>query len=92
MKRANILCVRESELFNKGRFEGFQKTADAPFIQDVFSDLFVWFGPREHLEKDESFKQIIPYVLIRAGDKVGLYTRASAGEEERLHNMRSIGF
>lgn len=51
-----------------------------------------WFGPRPVLEHDETFRQIIPYVVLRCGDMFLTYTRGGAGGESRLHDRISMGF
>lgn len=51
-----------------------------------------WFGPRPVLEHDETFRQIIPYVVLRCGEKFLTYTRGGAGGEARLHDRLSMGF
>ena len=50
-----------------------------------------WFGPRRVLEEREEYRQIIPYIVLRAGDHVVRYTRTPAGGEARLHGRMSIG-
>lgn len=52
----------------------------------------VWFGPRPVLEKDESFRQIIPYVVLRCGGNYLTYVRGDTGGESRLHAKISMGF
>jgi predicted NUDIX family phosphoesterase len=52
----------------------------------------MWFGPRDYLETDSSFKQIIPYVIVRQWDIIWVYTRAQSWGESRLFNRLSIGF
>jgi predicted NUDIX family phosphoesterase len=49
------------------------------------------FRPRGKVEDDPSLKQIIPYLLLRDGERVFLMKRTSAGGDERLHERYSIG-
>jgi predicted NUDIX family phosphoesterase len=49
------------------------------------------FMDRNAAEKDEHFRQVIPYVCMTFGDKIMNYTRGGQGTESRLHNFRSIG-
>ncbi|WP_150131844.1 NUDIX domain-containing protein [Sphingomonas carotinifaciens] len=51
----------------------------------------VWFGPRRVLEEREDYRQIIPYIVLRIGDRIVRYTRTPAGGETRLHGRMSIG-
>jgi predicted NUDIX family phosphoesterase len=47
---------------------------------------------REFAEHCEDFRQLIPYVVIKNGDKILSYKRSSKSGESRLHDMYSIGF
>lgn len=60
-------------------------------IAGIFSQSF--FTPRAPAETNPDLKQIIPYVVVtnRQGDVLS-YTRGKAGQEDRLHALRSIGF
>ena len=49
------------------------------------------FRPREQVEEDPSFKQIIPYLIVRHTDRLFLFQRSAAGNEARLRGLFSIG-
>ena len=49
------------------------------------------FRPRSEAEKDSSWKQLIPYLLLRDGERIFLMRRTKAGGDERLHDRYSIG-
>ena len=49
------------------------------------------FRPREQVESDPSWKQAIPYLLLRDRDRVFLMKRSKAGADQRLHDRYSIG-
>jgi len=49
------------------------------------------FRPRAEAEQDPSWKQVIPYVLLRESDQIFLMRRTRAGGDERLHDRYSIG-
>lgn len=49
------------------------------------------FKPRNILENDSSYKQIIPYAIICCGDEVYLFKRTKKQTEVRLHNLYSLG-
>ena len=51
----------------------------------------VRYAPRPGLEEDETNKQLIPYVVVRCGDRFLTLRRRSAQSEERLHDQLSIG-
>jgi predicted NUDIX family phosphoesterase len=49
------------------------------------------FRPRDEMEADPSFKQVIPYLVLRDGDRFFLMRRTRAGGDPRLHDRYSIG-
>jgi predicted NUDIX family phosphoesterase len=49
-----------------------------------------YFIPRGKAETDPSFKQVIPYLVLKIGDMLFTYQRK--GSEERLYDNYSIGF
>ena len=49
------------------------------------------FEPRAAMEADPSFKQIIPYLVLRDGERYFLMRRTRAGGDVRLHDAWSIG-
>lgn len=49
------------------------------------------FEPRPRMELDPSFKQVIPYLVLRDGPRYFLMRRTRAGGDERLHDRWSIG-
>ena len=46
---------------------------------------------RERMERDPTFKQVIPYVVLRDEERYFLMQRTSAGGDARLHGRYSIG-
>ena len=49
------------------------------------------YEPRTAMEVDASFKQIIPYLVLRDGERFFLMRRTRAGVDARLHDRYSIG-
>jgi predicted NUDIX family phosphoesterase len=49
------------------------------------------FMPRGDAEDDPGFKQVIPYLVLRDGDRWFLMRRTRAGGDARLHDHWSIG-
>ena len=49
------------------------------------------YVPRPRAETDRSLKQIIPYLVLRDGDRIFLMKRTSAGGDARLHDLYSVG-
>ncbi len=50
-----------------------------------------WFGPRNLVEADERYLQLVSYVLIAHSDRFLCYQRGHASCEERLREKLSIG-
>jgi predicted NUDIX family phosphoesterase len=49
------------------------------------------YRPRAEAELDPSWKQLIPYVVLRDGPRVWLMRRSTAGGDPRLHERFTIG-
>jgi predicted NUDIX family phosphoesterase len=49
------------------------------------------YVPRPEAERDPSLKQIIPYLVLRDGDRIFLMKRTRAGGDARLHDHYTIG-
>ena len=85
-----VLVVPAAELDRLGRFQGFSPDADR-YLSALLVPELARFRPRSEVEDDPSLKQIIPYVVFRAGDLVFCYTRGKSQGEARLHRRRSLG-
>jgi predicted NUDIX family phosphoesterase len=49
------------------------------------------YAPRDAMEQDPAYKQIIPYLVLRDGERYFLMRRTRAGADRRLHDRWSIG-
>jgi predicted NUDIX family phosphoesterase len=49
------------------------------------------YEPRSAMEVDPTFKQVIPYLVLRDGERYFLMRRTKAGVDARLHDRYSIG-
>jgi predicted NUDIX family phosphoesterase len=49
------------------------------------------FLPRAAVEPDRSWKQVIPYLVLRDGERYFLMRRTRAGGDARLHDRWTIG-
>jgi predicted NUDIX family phosphoesterase len=49
------------------------------------------FRPRGEMERDRSWKQVIPYLVLRDGPRYFLMQRTKAGGDARLHDLWTIG-
>ncbi len=86
-----ILAVTASKINCHFSETGFYPCHSLSGIEKL-SSAGLWMGPRDMLEEDPRFRQLIPYVLIRVGDRFVRYTRTSDSGETRLHQLKSIGF
>lgn len=80
-----------------GAFQGFRSQAELPSdcgslrsLASLLTEVGE-FRPRPEAEEDPSFKQVIPYVVVRFDRRYLLVERLSAGGEARLHHQESIG-
>lgn len=65
-------------------------TENVPELLEVIRNEHEYM-PRAEAEERPDFKQIIPYVILRRGDKVFVTRRLNKGGEARLHGKISIG-
>ena len=49
------------------------------------------FRPRGEMERDRSWKQVIPYLVLRDGPRYFLMQRTKGGGDIRLHDLWTIG-
>jgi predicted NUDIX family phosphoesterase len=61
----------------------------APYLDSVREN--GEFRVRAEAETDPTWKQVIPYLLLRDGDRIFLMRRTKAGGDARLHDLYSIG-
>ena len=85
-----VLCIPRSQLDAAGCFHGFLPAAPA-FARVLLDPVRFTFRPRSEVETDPSYKQLIPYVVLRCGGRVFHYRRGGGGTETRLHAKRSVG-
>lgn len=60
-----------------------------PYLEAIRTD--GTFRMRAEVEDDPSWKQIIPYLVLRDGERIFLLRRTRAGGDARLHELYSIG-
>ncbi len=85
-----VLVVPTSVFHAAGVFQGFSPRADH-YLPRLLDPAHLSFRSRAEVETDPSFKQIIPYVVLRWRDQVFHYTRGKRATETRLHALRSVG-
>ncbi|MGH7169098.1 MAG: phosphoesterase [Gemmataceae bacterium] len=85
-----VLVLPTARFHSLGVFQGFcPRVAD--HLPALLDPAHLRYLPRGLAETDPSFKQLIPYVVLRWRDQVFAYTRGHAGGEARLRALRSLG-
>jgi len=90
------VLVVSTALFHKlGYFQGFRREVER-YRQTLLAPANVSFRPRSDVEKDPSFKQLIPYMIFSHTDENGTvrlfqYVRGKGAGESRLRAKRSVG-
>ncbi len=85
-----VLVIPESRFKAAGAFTGF-RTYAADYLATLLEPAFLSYRPRGEVETDPSFKQLIPYIVLRCRGQVFHYTRGGSGTEKRLQALRSVG-
>ncbi|MSR60400.1 MAG: phosphoesterase [Planctomycetaceae bacterium] len=89
-KVEHVLVVPTLLFHELGHFQGFC-TDVGPYLKTLLDPAYISFRPRDKMEADPSFKQLIPYCIFRCDGKLFHYERGKTQGEGRLHNKRSIG-
>ncbi|MCA9149332.1 MAG: phosphoesterase [Planctomycetales bacterium] len=90
-----VLVVPAAEFHALGHFQGVSTRVDH-YLNRLLTPELVSYRPRDVMELDPNFKQLIPYVIFQYDDEAGQrwlfnYTRGSGQGESRLHSKISIG-
>lgn len=85
-----VLGIPTERLRQAGLFQGF-KPFDPKFFAFLFDPAHLEYRLRGPAEQDPEFKQLIPYIVLKHGDRVFNYRRGASGAEVRLRALRSIG-
>jgi len=94
--QTECVLVVPTELFHRlGHFQGFSSDVDR-YLGELLNPRHTSYRPRQEVEQDPSFKQLIPYVIFRYQDSRGRvfvfqYTRGKGQGEGRLHSKKSVG-
>lgn len=86
----HVLVVPTSLFHQLGHFQGFSADIDK-YMSQLLDPTNTSYRPRNEVEEDPSFKQLIPYCIFRHAGQVFYYKRGKKGGEGRLHSKRSIG-
>ena len=93
-----VLCIDEHELINLFEKVNAHLKIDKPMYvkgvtAELWTNLSVPFGfiPRDECENDNTFKQMIPYIIVNHGGRYLTYSRTDQSGEKRLVGLKSIG-
>lgn len=84
-----ILVVPRGRLLPPERLDGFFAGGVDAYVERIRRH--GEFRRRGDVEEDPSLKQIIPYLIIRHGERIFLFQRSARGGEQRLRGLYSIG-
>ena len=85
-----VLVVPTLLFHEIGHFQGFREDIE-PYMNTLLDPMHTSYRPRDEMEEDPSFKQLIPYCVFVHDGKIFNYRRGTAQGEARLHSKRSIG-
>lgn len=86
----HVLVVPTALFHQVGYFQGVCTDVE-PYLKVLLDPANISFRPRDQMEQDPGFKQLIPYCLFKFEDQLFHYVRGKAQGESRLHSKRSIG-
>ena len=85
------VLVAPTAVFHEiGVFHGFTPRVEE-YLPRLLDPKNLSYRTRAEVETDPSFKQIIPYVVLRCSGQIFHYTRGKRATESRLQALRSIG-
>lgn len=86
----HVLVVPTTLFHELGHFQGFCGDVES-YLKTLLDPAWTSYRPRNEVEEDPGFKQLIPYCIFRHEGRVFHYRRGSQQGEGRLHAKRSIG-
>ena len=89
-KTEHVLVVPTMLFHEIGYFQGFCEKTE-PYLSTLLDPAYTSYRPRDQVEDDPSYKQLIPYCIFRYSGQVFFYERGKSGGEDRLKKKRSIG-
>ena len=89
MSDERVYVVPRAAVVDAAGWYGFRTDGLEAFVAALERD--GRYEPRAAMERDPSYKQVIPYLVLRDGARYFLMQRTAAGGDERLHHRYSIG-
>lgn len=90
VRNERVLVIPAAVLQAAGTFDGLSTRIEY-YRPRLLDPAHFTFRPRDMVESDPSWKQIVPYAILRCADQLFHYTRGKRGGETRLLALRSIG-
>lgn len=84
-----VLVIARALVPDGADWHGLRTAGMEAFLADV--QRHARYAPRPEVEQDPAWKQLIPYLVLRDGDRYFLMRRTRAGADARLHDRWSIG-
>ena len=85
-----VLVVPTALFRELGEFQGVCTDVER-YLAALLDPRHIRFEPRDQMELDPNFKQLIPYCIFRHGDQLFQYRRGKLQGVGRLRGKRSIG-
>src|SRR4030042_1570946 len=89
-EQEQVLVIERTIFDELGAFNGLMFNVEH-YLKRIFAQGVPRFINRSEAEKDPSYKQIIPYVIMCHNGKFLSYVRGKKAGEKRLLGLRSIG-
>ncbi|MEZ6059908.1 MAG: phosphoesterase [Planctomycetaceae bacterium] len=86
----HVLVIPTEVFHDIGHFNGFCGEIDR-YLEVILDPIHASYRPRSEMERDPSFKQLIPYCIFRCCGRIFHYQRGTNQGESRLHSKRSVG-
>jgi predicted NUDIX family phosphoesterase len=84
-----VFVVPRDDVMGQGRWRGIRTAGVADLLEVI--EQRGRYEPRDAMERDPAFKQVIPYLVLRDAEHYFLMRRTRGGRDERLHDRYSIG-
>jgi predicted NUDIX family phosphoesterase len=88
-RRELVLGLPRTHILGDRSWTGIRDTDVGPALALITAE--GEYRPRDDAEEDPTWKQVIPYLLLRDRGRIFLMRRTSAGGDARLHERWSIG-
>lgn len=84
-----VLVVKREKMFPHGAWQGLKAVNGEEYLSIIANEKE--FLPRQKMEVDPAYKQVIPYLVFKFGEKYFLMQRQSKSTDQRLKNKYSLG-